>query len=152
VLHRDSPQRCAHDGGWLGRGGHRCEIHEAAADVVGDAGEVRADEAKLVAATSGSDSGRWSLSAWRLPGRRKKPGGMPQRRPPAWQLGSRTCGGGGRARGGRLPGWWRGGTARRRPVSRGHTEESRGMRGFTRWRGAEQRQKRNFLLVAASRG
>jgi hypothetical protein len=39
-----------------------------------------------------------------------------------------------------------------RPVSRGHAEESRGTHSFTRWQGAEQRQKRNSLLVAASRG
>jgi hypothetical protein len=74
---RDSPQRCAHDGGWSGRGGHRCGIHEAAAHVVGDASEVRTDEAKLMAATSVSAGGRWSLSAWRRLGRRKKPDWMP---------------------------------------------------------------------------
>jgi hypothetical protein len=117
---------------------------------VGVVGEPHGDEAKLVAWSVGPNGGRWSLFAWRRPGRRKKPDRMPRRRAPAWRLGSRTRGGGGQARGGRLPGWWRGGTARRWPVSRGHAEESRGMRNFTRWRGAEQRQKRNFLLVAAS--
>ena len=80
---------------------------------VGVVGEPHGDEAKLVAWSAGPDGGRWSLPTWRRPRRRKKPGGMPRRRSPAWRLGSRTRGGGW-ARGSRLPGWWRGGTARRR--------------------------------------
>jgi hypothetical protein len=46
---------------------------------VGVVGEPHGDEAKLVAWSAGPDGGRWSLSAWRRPGRRKKPGGMPRR-------------------------------------------------------------------------
>jgi hypothetical protein len=37
----DSPQELLHGGKWSDRGGHRCGVHEAAAHVVGDAGEVR---------------------------------------------------------------------------------------------------------------
>jgi hypothetical protein len=105
--------------------------------------------AYLMAATTGSDGGRWSLSTWRRPGRRKKPGGMLRRRP---RLGNWARGRVEEEDGREATDHSAGGTARRRPVSRGHVEESRGTRGFTRWRGAEQRQKRNSLLVAASRG
>jgi hypothetical protein len=52
---------------------------------VGVVGEPHGDEAKLVAWSAGPDGGRWSLSAWRRPGRRKKAPGLATGLADAWR-------------------------------------------------------------------
>jgi hypothetical protein len=63
----DSPQQCAHDGGWSDRGGHRCRVHEAAAHVDGDAGEVRTVEREPEDAPAWTEVDRIGLSTVRCP-------------------------------------------------------------------------------------
>jgi hypothetical protein len=63
----DSPQELLHGGRWSDRGGLRCGVHEAAAHVVGDAGEVRTVGREPEDAPAWTEVDRIGLSMVRCP-------------------------------------------------------------------------------------